>query len=388
MPLTRCGPRGDHVAQIMRRPLLGSPKIEAMALIPTIAARRRAATLVALLAISLTACSPSPQGAPGSEASAPGGASQHPTETSSATSGEAGFVTPRTLPEGLGSGAPDGAFPRTVAHVAGETTVTSEPTSVAVLSTGQTDALLTLGIVPSGSTAADGAELVPEYLYEAFPEDTTALDEVVPLGSRTEPNLEAVVALAPDLIVLNSANKDVQELYGTLSQIAPTVVTQGTGLYWKQDFLLLADAVGRSDQARTWLDSYHSDAAAFGATVEGDPAVSFLRTNGDRTRVFGVASFAGSVAEDSGLSRPESQTFTDETSVDIGPEQLSLADGDQLYYGVQGGDLSEITSLPLWPSLSAVTGGHATPVDDDLFFLNTGPTAARGILSVLEETLG
>lgn len=349
--------------------------------------RRRAASLAAVLALALSACSStdatSPQGA-----SSGGGSPQQQTGATAPAAAEGDFVTPRTMPEGLGSGAADGVFPRTVVHVAGETTIESAPTSVAVISTGQADALLTLGIVPTGSTTADGAEMIPQYLYDAFPEDAAALDEVASLGSRTEPSLEALLTLAPDLILLNAAGKESSELYGTLSEIAPTVVTQGTGLYWKQDFLLLADAVGRTGQAQAWLDAYHSDAATFGATVEGDPTVSLLRTNGDRTRVFGVASFAGSVAEDSALARPESQAFTEETSIDIGPEQLALADGGHLFYGVQGGDLTELTSLPLWPSLSAVSDDRATPVDDDLFFLNTGPTAARGVLAVFQETLG
>jgi len=355
-------------------------------MISTSTSRRRAAALAAVLALTVSACSSSEasSGAGTTSAEAP---AQQQTGASAPASTEDGFVTPRTMPEGLGSGAPDGAFPRTVVHVAGETTIDSAPVSVAVISTGQADALLTLGVVPAGSTAADGAEMIPQYLYDAFPDDAADLDEVAPLGSRTEPNLEALAALAPDLVVLNSAGKESAGLYETLSEIAPTVVTQGTGLYWKQDFLLLADAVGRTEQAQTWLDAYHADTEAFGETVEGDPTVSLLRTNGDRTRVFGVASFAGSVVEDSGLARPESQAFTDETSIDLSPEQLALADADHLFYGVQGGDLTELTSLPLWPSLSAVSDDRATPVDDDLFFLNTGPTAARGILSILEETL-
>lgn len=346
-------------------------------------ARRRATALAALVALTLTACSSVSDASP-----EPTGGTTQQADATTTPAPDGGFVTPRTMPDGLGSGASDGTFPRTVVHVAGETTIDSAPTSVAVISTGQADALLTLGIVPTGSTAAGGAEMIPQYLYDAFPDDAAALDDVSSLGSRTEPNLEALATLAPDLIVLNAAGKEAAGLYATLSKIAPTVVTQGTGLYWKQDFLLLADAVGRTEQAQAWLDAYHADAAGFGAAVEGDPTVSFLRANGDRTRVFGVASFAGSVAEDSGLARPDSQTFTDETSLDLSPEQIALADGDRLFYSVQGGDLSSLTSLPLWPSLSAVADEHATPVDDDLFYLNTGPTAARGILAVLEKTLG
>ncbi|GAB2919572.1 ABC transporter substrate-binding protein [Streptomyces mayteni] len=292
------------------------------------------------------------------------------------------------MPEGKGSGQPDGVFPRTVAHFQGETTLEAEPERVVVISTGQADALLTLGVVPVGSTSGDGAEMIPPYLAAAYPEQADALAETTYVGGRVEPDIETIANLEPDLILMNNAGKEAETLYAALSAVAPTVATQGTGLYWKQDLLLLADALGRTEQAQSWLDDYHADAAAFGETVTDDPTVSFLRRNGDRMRVFGVASFSGSVAEDSGLARPETQRFTDETSVDISSERLDEADGDWIFYGVQGGDESEITSQSLWPTLAAVDAGQTVSVDDDVFYLNVGPTAARGILSELEATLG
>lgn len=296
-------------------------------------------------------------------------------------------VTPRTMPDGKGSGLPDGQFPRTVKHFAGETVVTAEPQRVVVVSTGQADALLTLGVVPVGSTSGDGADMIPPYLSDAFPADKAALDAVTPVGTRLAPDLETIATTKPDLILMNSAGKDAQALYESLSAVAPTVVTQGTGLYWKQDFLLLADALGRTEQAQRWLDEYHADAAAFGDSLADPPTVSLLRKNGDRIRIFGVASFAGSVAEDAALPRPESQQFTDETSQEISTEQLGQADGDWIFYGVQGGDETELTAAPLWPTLPAVAAGQAVEVDDDAFYLNTGPTAARDVLATLQTSL-
>ena len=117
------------------------------------------------------------------------------------------------------------------------------------------------------------------------------------------------------------------------------------------------------------------------------PTVSFLRRNGDRMRVFGESSFTGSVAADAGLRRPETQSFTDKTSQDIGAEQLEQADADWIFYGVQGGDDAALTGQPLWQTLGAVGAGQAVSVDDDVFYLNTGPTAARDVLDKLEDTL-
>ncbi|GAA4662787.1 ABC transporter substrate-binding protein [Gordonia humi] len=331
-----------------------------------------AAALVTASAVALSGCSSS---------DADGGESD---SSSSPTS----FVTPRTMPEGKGSGVADGVFPRTVKHFKGETDVAAAPKRVVVISTGQADALLTLGVVPVGSTSGDGADLVPAYLYDAFPDRKAELGGVADVGSRFEPNLEAVANLKPDLILMNKAGKDSDKLYASLAAIAPTVVTQGTGLYWKQDLLLLADALGKRDQAQTWLDEYQGDAADFGKTVDGSPTVSFLRKNGDRLRVFGVASFSGSVAEDAGLARPQTQSFTDETSHDISNEQLDQADADWIFYGVQGGDTAAVTGAPLWKTLQAVSDDHAVAVDDDVFYLNVGPTAARDVLDQLRAKLG
>lgn len=335
-------------------------------------------------AMLLAACS--------TPASAPAPAASTSTQPSSASTASVadtpGFTIPRKMPEGKGSTAKDGAFPRTVVHFQGQTTLDEAPRKVVVISTGQADVLLTLGMVPAGSTSGDGADMIPPYLYQAFPKQKAALEKVTYVGSRFAPDIETIANIKPDLIVMNNAGKDAAALYTSLNAVAPTVASQGTGLFWKQDFLLIADAIGKREAAETWLDAYHADAKAFGEKVSGEPTVSFLRKNADRMRVFGVASFSGSVAEDSGLARPESQQFTDETSVDISSEQLGQADADWIFYGVQGGKLTEITDQSLWGTLKAVEAKQAVAVDDDIFYLNVGPTAARGVLSALQDALG
>ena len=307
-----------------------------------------------------------------------------PSSRSAATDGE--FAAPRTVPEGMGSGKADGEFPRTVAHFKGDTVIESQPQKVVVISTGQADALLSIGVVPAGSTRGDGADLVPPYLIDAYPQYRTQLEGIVDAGGRFTPNFEAIVGLDPDLILMNTAGKDADSLYSQLSAIAPTVATQGTGVYWKQDFLLVADAVGKADQATALLDTFNADAAALGASLSAPPTVSFTRQNGNRLRIFGVPSFTGSIAQDAGLTRPSSQQF-DDTSRDISEEELNVADADWIFYGVQGGDPATLTNAPLWAQLGAVTSNHAVAVDDDVFYLNTGPTAAREVLEVLENTL-
>ena len=149
----------------------------------------------------------------------------------------------------------------------------------------------------------------------------------------------------------------------------------------------MADALGKPDTAQTWLDSFHTDAAKAGESIDRQATVSLLRVTEGRLRIFGSVSFAGSVLADMGAARPEGQQFTDDVSQDISKEELDKADGGWLLYGVQGGDASELTSLDLWPALQAVSSDHAVQVDDDPFFLNAGPTAARTVLTKVSETV-
>jgi iron-siderophore transport system substrate-binding protein len=329
------------------------------------------ATLAALVALSGCASSP-PIGEPPAPAT--------PADTPPG---------PTSIPDGMGAPEADGVFPRTITHFGGVTTIAGAPQRVVVIATGQTDAMLTLGVVPVGVAYGDDADLVPRYVQEAFPQYATPLAAVASVGSRQSPNLEAVAALHPDLVLANATAS--QDVYPALSAIAPTVLVEGTGVNWKQDFLLLADGLGKEGTARTFLDDFSADAVKLGESA-GEGTVSFVRVTADRTRIFGVASFAGFIAWDAGLRRPESQRF-DKTSQDLSPEELQLADADRIFYSVQGATTeaqaaeSATVTNPLWKALPAVRDGRAALVDDDPWYLNAGPTAARIVLSGLEAAL-
>ncbi|MFE7277156.1 ABC transporter substrate-binding protein [Streptomyces sp. NPDC057623] len=306
-----------------------------------------------------------------------------------AAEGDGPSAAPSALADGMGADTDeDGSFPRTVKHFRGSTTLKAEPKKIAVLSTGQLDDLLSLGIVPAATTRADNAGLVPDYLADAFPKDKERLAGMTDAGTRQAPNLETLATARPDLIL---ANDSLGDLYPKLSKIAPTVITAGNGINWKRDLLLVGEAVGKGRQARGLLDDIVAEAGAEGQAIEGDPAVSMVRFTPDRTRMFGVSSFTGSIAVDMGLERPESQRFH-AISEDIGPESVDTADGDWIFYSVQGDaaktDAASVVAGPLWKSMKAVEAGHAVKVDDDPWYLNAGPAAARLVIRQLAEHVG
>ena len=163
----------------------------------------------------------------------------------------------------LGSTAPDGVFPRTVRHWAGSTAIGQPPKRVAVLSTGQADGLLTLGVVPAGATRDDRGALISDYLLQAYPEHKAALSQVMDLGTRQSADVEAVAALQPDLILVNRTATP-PAILAQYQRIAPTVVTRGTGFHWRADFVLLADALGKREAAERWLRDFVQRGQTFG----------------------------------------------------------------------------------------------------------------------------
>ena len=345
--------------------------------------RRTPLILLTAALLALAGCNAStPPSASGSASSSAG-----PSGSASSASNVSDYVTPRTMPEGKGSGAADGVFPRTVRHFQGATTLESAPKRIAVLSPGQADGLLTLGVIPAASTLTEGTDVIPAYLYTAYPQLKDGLDAVVRVGTPAAPSVEALANLEPALILVDNTVTDPEKLYRNLSLVAPTVFTQGSGPHWKQDFLLAADALGKTTAASDWLDSYQSEAQAFGRSVTDKPEISLVYKAADRIQLFGAASPAGSVVEDLGLPRPVSQRFTNSVSIDLTAEQLAQADAGWIFYAVQGGDEAELTGLAQWPALAAVKAQRAVEVDGATFFVNTEPTAAQQVLEKFQTTL-
>ena len=306
--------------------------------------------------------------------------------TSGASASTSSKPAPSALPDGMGTTVADGVFPRTVKHFKGETTIESEPKKIVVISTGQIDDVLALGVVPVGVADAKEADGVPSYLKTKYADKASELDAITKVGKRTAPSIEAITNLKPDLILINSTAKD-EAIYESLGKVAPVVVTEGQGLNWKQDFLLIAHAMGAVEKAEQLLKDYETSAKKLGemANAKGK-TFSFLYASADRTRIFAKSSFTGSITTDAGLDRPASQQVA-KTSVDISAEQLDQADGDYLFYAVQSGDESKLTGEALWPTLKAVTENHAYSVDADAFYMNAGITAAQVVVDKIAEVL-
>ncbi|WP_326597464.1 ABC transporter substrate-binding protein [Streptomyces sp. NBC_01803] len=279
---------------------------------------------------------------------------------------------------------------RTVETAMGPVEVPEDPQRVVVLDTAELDSLITLGVTPVGAVQADVNAEFLDYL----PEDQLAGIENV--GAIAAPNLEAIHELEPDLII-GSKVRDEQR-YDELSAIAPTVFTETVGAPWKENFLVHADALNRTEEAEAVVAEYETHVAEVteaigGPEVAADTEVSMLRfIEGGNTRLYGRENYIGTILEDLGLGRPAiADEAEDGFAVEVSPEQVDQADGDVIFYTSYGapdasGEEAAVGG-PLWDDLTAVQNDRAFHVNDQLWFLGIGYTAADQILDELQGHL-
>lgn len=273
-----------------------------------------------------------------------------------------------------------------ITHAMGSTAVPLKPQRVVVLDTDKIDTAATLGVKLVGAARTSEVDAFPSYVGN--------LGDVKPVGLLAEPDLEAIAALKPDLILGSKFRQE--KFYDELSAIAPTVFTEKVGVTWKENFLLDGRALGQEQKARDSLAAYEKRAKDLGASIPNAAAVkvSIVRFMPAEIRVYGPEGFSGIVVKDVGLGRPERQLLAnkDDKRFDkVSPERIAEVDGDVIFvcaYGAKAEDQrTTVTAGNLWKELSAVKAGKVYPVTDETWMTGIGVTAASRILDDLEKHL-
>lgn len=279
---------------------------------------------------------------------------------------------------GLGGPALTQSAPcRNIVHAAGVSCVPAQPRRVVVLDAGPLDTMLAVGVRPVGAVQRDaGSAVFVNYLAP----QTAGIQSV---GTITEPSLERIAALRPDLILSSKLRHG--EVYAQLSRIAPTVLSESVGFSWREDTLLWADAAGKKARAESLLRQYRARARLVGSRYRG--TVSVVRFLPGQTRIMLRDNFIGTILDDAGIRRPAGQQANDFARM-VGPEAIPQMDGDTIFYTAWNDEQStrrEITGSPLWQNLRGVRSQRAFFVSDDHWMVGTGIQAAFRVLADLER---
>lgn len=289
-------------------------------------------------------------------------------------------------PTGEAAGAEAGAFPVTIEHKLGSTTVEQAPERVVVAGLREQDALLALGIVPVATTEWYGKH--PGAIFPWAEEALGDAPEPEVLDFTDGLQFERIAGLRPDLIVAVYSGLT-QKDYDTLSKIAPTIAQPpgqvDWGSSWQDEILTVGRAIGKPkeaeklrDEAQALLDKAASEHPEF----EGQTAA--VATPYQGIWVYGPQDARSRLLTELGFTFPE--TLRDLNSDDFGGqlsgEKLELLDVGALLWFADPGPARKLRGNRVYRRLKVHTEGR------DIFLAEKGTLyEATSFISVLSIPL-
>ncbi|GAB4719789.1 hypothetical protein MOKP125_45100 [Mycobacterium avium subsp. hominissuis] len=238
-----------------------------------------------------------------------------------------------------------------------------------------------------GAALPDGASGQPAYLGGA-------VRGVPGVGSRSHPDVKAIAAAHPDLIL--GSQGLTPALYPQLAAIAPTVFTAAPGAAWRDNLRAVGAATARAGAVDGLLSGFSQRAGDVGARHDASHfQASIVQLTTGSIRVFGANNFPASVLGAVGVDRPAAQRFTDKPYLEIGATDadlaknpdLSVADADVVYLSCATPAAADRAATVLdsgpWRKLSANRDNRVYVVNDEIWQTGQGLIAARGIVDDL-----
>lgn len=250
--------------------------------------------------------------------------------------------------------------------------------------------LLAVGVQPVGVADIDG--------YRSWVNIEAELsDDVIDVGTRQEPNLEAIAALEPDLIIGIQFRHE--GLLQELEAIAPTVLfdpyptDESIDQYDEMEttFKEIAKAVNKENEAEEVLtslnDMYEEAKAAIEAsslsTTDFVLTQAYTAAQAPEIRVFTPNSMASVIFEKMGLTnvfQPSQFEMYGYSTVNV--EALTSVEHANYFYVVQDDDniyTNQLKDNPVWNGLNFVKEDRMFSLGGDAWLFG-GPLSAKTVV--------
>ena len=288
-----------------------------------------------------------------------------------------------------GAPAPTAGPTRRIEGAFGPVDVPAEPRRVVTTDWYTPWALLDVGVTAVGTPRANTGGVLPAY--------QPAYETMAKIGTTTQLDYEAIVALEPDLILGTLVPDLPPDLNERLGAITPTLLFEaarepGT---WQERAVRAADAVGRREAAEELRAAYERRAADLGARyadVLGRTRWALLRGGPQGNALLDhPASWSGVVLERVGVRLAAAAAGKPGVSTPLSFEQLGvLSDCDVVLHlaDAAGGvpaDTQRMLDQPTFRALPAARAGHVYPLPN-YYVSHYGQ--ADAVLSEIEAVLG
>jgi iron complex transport system substrate-binding protein len=260
-------------------------------------------------------------------------------------------------------GSEPGAFPATIEHKYGSTTIEAEPKRVVVAGLREQDALLALGVVPVATTEWYGKH--PGAIFP-WASDELGDAEVPAVLSQTDGlEVEKIAAQRPDLILAIYSGLTKKE-YSTLSKLAPVVAQPkgqvDYGSSWQDETSMTGRAVGRPKRAQELVaetEQLIADAAAEHPEFKGQTAANVNDYQG--IWVFGPQDVRTRMLEQLGFTYPDAlrRAFSKEFGGQLSDERVATLEvGALLWFADGDRSVQELKSDPVYSKLDVRKQGR------------------------------
>ena len=260
-------------------------------------------------------------------------------------------------------GVEEGAYPVTIRHKFGETTITEEPRRVVTAGLKEQDDCLAVGVVPVAATTwfdLDGSPLFGPWAEDAL--GSSPAPTVLTNVDKLE--FEKIAAAGPELIIaIYSALT--QADYDKLSKIAPTIAQskdyQDWGVPWDVQATMVGQALGRpalmADKVAAAKKSI-TDAVAAHPEFAGKSGV--VATPYDGIFVYGVQDPRPRLLTELGMTLPPDldEATGSAWGGDLSSEKVDLLDVDAIIWFVEGANKAEIEKNKAYTSLAVHKDGR------------------------------
>ncbi|GAA3291439.1 iron-siderophore ABC transporter substrate-binding protein [Streptomyces cinereospinus] len=263
------------------------------------------------------------------------------------------------------------AFPVTVAHKYGSTTIESEPRRIVTVGLTDQDAVLALGEVPVGTT-----EWLGGYKGAVGPWAADRLGgaeaPTVLTDTGTGPQVEKIAALRPDLILAVYGGLT-EEQYASLSKFAPVVAQpkqyNDYGVPWQEQTETIGKALGKPEEAAAAVEETEGRITA---AVEEHPEfrgrTAVMATPYEGMFVFGSQDPRSHLLTDLGFSLPPDldKEIGDQFGANISKERTDLLDQDAVVWQVADvtEDAAKLHEDPSYKDLKVVAEGREVYVNE------------------------
>lgn len=267
----------------------------------------------------------------------------------------------------------------TVKDAKGEFTLDKTPSRVVVLEYSFVDALAQVGVSPVG--VADDNKV--DRILPQVREKIAAWQSV---GTRSQPSLEVIASLKPDLIIADPSRHTA--VFEELKKIAPTVMFDSRHESYQENLETaqkIGDLVGKSAEMKAKINEHNDYIAniAKNLGVQGKKA-SFGTSREDKFNIQNDNGYVGSFLTTLGFA--PTKLNSDQAFVEINLEQLVMEKPEYLFIAHYRDEsiARKWEAEPLWKAIPAVKANHVYSVDADMWARGRGLEASKIMAKQIE----